>query len=259
MEKLTGFVIDEELLGVKKEDMVRISLAGCEVVRRQFMSHNRDSLLTVRADGIQFNNACIKKMVGVEYIYILIDREKKRLMITACNEDDRDGQKWCNVRDGQRRSRKLRGRPFCDRLFDLMSWCKGYSYRICGSPALAQDDEDRLLMVFELDDAEAIPLTERQRKSAGVEPDELTEEEVAELDRIELERMEAKEDGRKATYARLGTSFPELWEKSSFGVDARDHEARVKVPTWKDMKDPEPADLFSGLGKKDRGQGSTSV
>ena len=51
-------IIDEQLLGMKKEDMERVDLARCEVVRRQYLAHTRDNVLTIKPDGIQFNNTC---------------------------------------------------------------------------------------------------------------------------------------------------------------------------------------------------------
>lgn len=240
IEKCENSVIDEELLGMKKEDMEVIDLNKCEVVRRQYMAHTRDNLLTIKPDGIQFNNVCISKMPGVEYIYLFIDNENHRLLITPCNMDDKDGQKWCLVRDGVRKSRKLSGKPFGDLLYKKLGWCKGYSYKICGCPAIAKDDEDRLIMSFDFNEAEKIPLTRKQRLSAGVEEGELTEEEILELDIIEEERAKAKESGHKATYRRLGVQYSEEWGKDSFGEKGEDHESRPNIKRWSDLTPEAP-------------------
>jgi hypothetical protein len=236
MERVENSIIDEGMLGIKKEEMELADLDNCEVVRRQYLAHTRDNLLTIKPDGIQFNNICIARMVGVEYIYILIDRENRRLMITPCSPDDKDGQRWCLVKNGVRKSRKLRGKPFSDLLYRLLGWCKGYYYRICGVPALAKGDEDRLVMVFNFDEAEKIPMTRQQRLCAGVEPEELTDQEKAELAILEDQMMTAKENGRRSTYQRLGVSYPDNWEKDSFGEKAVDHENRPSVPTWDELK-----------------------
>jgi len=51
------------LLGVSEEELPRISLKGSEIVRRQFLSHMKENIVTLRPDGIQFNNSCITRMV----------------------------------------------------------------------------------------------------------------------------------------------------------------------------------------------------
>ncbi len=236
LEKCENSIIDEELLGMKKEDMEVVDLDHCEVVRKQYLAHTRDTLLTIKPDGIQFNNTCISRMPGAEYVLLFVDKEKQRLYVTACDRDDRNSQKWCNVKDGIRKSRKIRGILLGDRIYDLMKWSKGYSFKICGYPAKRENDTDRLVMVFDFAEAEKIPLTRKQRVSAGVEPEDLTVEEVAELDRIEDARIKAKESGRKSTYQRLGVSFSEEWTKDSFGEQVKDYESRPIIPTWDDLE-----------------------
>lgn len=259
MEASEGFDIDEKAVGMDKTELDKVPLDHFEIVRRQYLSHIKDNLLTIKPDGIQFNNACIARMVGVCYIYILIDRTKKRLLITACHEDDRDGQQWCNVKDGVRKSRKLRGRPLGDMLYDMMGWCKGYAYRVCGSPALAADDENRLVMVFELNEAVELPMTRKQRATVGVEPEDLTKEQEEKLDSIETERNSAKESGRKATYSRLGVRYPEQWDNDAFGVTAAEHVARPELPTWDNTKDSVISnDLFS-LSRLHNGQSGAQI
>lgn len=229
-------IIDEQLLGMKKEDMERVDLARCEVVRRQYLAHTRDNVLTIKPDGIQFNNTCIARMDGVEYIQMYVDKENRRLLISPCSMDDKNSQRWCNIKNGERKSRKLRGKPFCDKLYRNNSWSKGYSYKICGVPALSYDDDDRLIMVFDFDEAEKIPMTRQQRFSAGVEPEDLTDEERAELARIEDEMMTAKERGRRSTYQRLGVSYPKSWGDDSYGEKAAEHQNRPVVPRWEDLE-----------------------
>ncbi len=60
-----------------KDALPRVSLEGSEVVRRKFMSHIKEIILTVRPDGIQFNNSCVQRMEECDYINILINRKKR--------------------------------------------------------------------------------------------------------------------------------------------------------------------------------------
>ena len=240
LEKYENSIIDEELLGMKKEDMEVVDLNKCEVVRRQFMAHTKDTLVTIKPDGIQFNNVCISKMPGVENIFMFIDGENHRLLITPCNVDEKDSQRWCNIRDGARRSRKISGKAFGDKLYQRLGWCKGYSYRICGVPALAKDDEDRLVMAFDFEEAERIPLTRKQRLSAGVTDEDLTQDEILELDIIEEERAKAKEEGRKSTFRKLGVKYSDGWNPESFGETVENHQSRPDIARWDELM-PETA------------------
>jgi hypothetical protein len=197
----------------------------------------KENIVTLRPDGIQFNNSCITRMVGVENIYIMIKRTERWLIVKACEEDDCDGQKWCNVKEGARKSRKITGRPFADRIYKMMGWNKGYYFKICGTPALQIDKEDELLMVFELDDAEKYPMSSRSRQNAGVEDAEVGTDELnklAELEKqkkIEKETRKAeKEAGVKSKAKRKKNLFPESWNGDAFGVPYEEHKARVEIP-----------------------------
>lgn len=225
------------LLGMSEEELPRISLKGSEIVRRQFLSHMKDNIVTLRPDGIQFNNSCITRMVGVENIYIMIKRTDRWLIIKACEEDDCDGQKWCKVKDGTRKSRKITGRPFADRIYKMMNWNKGYYFKICGTPALQIDKEDELLMVFELDDAEKYPMSTKSRENAGVEDAEVGAAELENLAEIEKQRKieketrkAEKEAGLKAKVCKKKELFPEAWGGNAFGIPYEEHKARVEIP-----------------------------
>jgi hypothetical protein len=59
MKKVSEKELDTLELEVPKEELPRVSLEGCETVRRQFLSHLKANILTIRPDGIICNNACI--------------------------------------------------------------------------------------------------------------------------------------------------------------------------------------------------------
>lgn len=232
-----GKGINTQLLGVSKDELPRVSISGSEVVRRQYLSHMKDIIVTIRPDGIQFNNSCIMKMEDTVYILILIDRSKHWLIVRACEENDKDGQRWCNVKDDVRKSRKITGRDFATRVYRMMGWNKGYYYRICGAPALRIDNEDELIMVFELDETEMYPMSAKARQSAGVEDEEIGETELKRLAEVEAmreaektERTAAAARGEKPKKVKKNSRFPETWTEDSFGTPIEDYSSRVVVP-----------------------------
>lgn len=224
--------INTQLLGVPEEKIPRVSLEGCEVVRRQYLSHIKESILTIRPDGIMFNNACIAKMEDVVYIQLLINRNKRMLVVRGCEENDKDSQRWCSVKDGVRKSRKITGREFATRVYAMMGWSKGYYYKICGTVALLENREDELLTVFELEECERYPLTTKGRKAAGVTDEELGSElailKEAEAKR-EAEAAQKAKPGEKPKVKRPKGKYPEGWTQESFGVPVEEHQNRVDI------------------------------
>lgn len=136
------------------DTLPRISLKGTEVVRRQYLSHIKDNVVNIRPDGIQFNTACITRMENVVYIQIMIDRKRKWMIVRGCDEEDRDAQRWCNIKEEGRKPRKITGKDFAIRIYRMMQWNRGYYFKVCGSFAVRDDKEDELLLVFELEESE---------------------------------------------------------------------------------------------------------
>lgn len=219
------------------DELPRISIEGCEVVRRQFLSHMKDMVVTIRPDGIIFNTTCLVKLDDAVHIQMLVDRKNQWLIIRACDEEDKDGQRWCNVSEnGTRKTRKLTGRDFGTLMYDFMKWTKGYYYKVCGSLAMQEGDDGELLLVFELVDAEKYPMTSKSRQAAGVDDGDIKEEELARLIEIEKQNLEekaerkaAKERGEKPKRSKRTSEFPNSWEENSFGALFSNHTNRVKI------------------------------
>lgn len=231
--------VNTQLLGMTEEEIPRISLKGAEVVRRQYLSHIKEAIVTIRPDGIQFNNSCIAKMEDVYYILMLIQRKQKRLIIKACEQGDMESQRWCAVKNGERKSRKITGRDYCSRIYDVMGWNKGFNYKVCGTPALQVDVEDELLMVFDLEEAERYLLSAKARKDFGVTEKDLGEEleNVRRADaEQEAENQAAKKEGRTAKRIRRKGEFPKHWDTKSFGTPIENYQKRVVLPRVEDIK-----------------------
>jgi hypothetical protein len=246
--------INTQLLGMSREELPRVSIAGSEIVRRQYLSHIRDVVVTIRPDGIQFNQSCIAKMEGVVHILIMIHRGQRRLIVRACDENDRDGQRWCALKDGARKSRMITGGDFATRAYRMMGWSKGYYAKICGTPALQMDNEDELLMVFELDEAEMYPMTARSRQAAGVEDEEISADTLKDLAEAEArreqekaERRAAADRGEKPKKGKRKSRFPDAWTADSFGTPVEQYVGRPVIEHLK-REDAEQLMIFTPEG-----------
>lgn len=82
--------INTQLLGIPKDEIRRIDVSEAEVVRRQYLSHIREPQVTIRPDGVQFNNSAIQMLEGAVYIYLMVDRKRKWLVIREVDKDARD-------------------------------------------------------------------------------------------------------------------------------------------------------------------------
>ncbi len=160
--------INTQLLGITKEELPEIDLSNFQVVRREFFSHIKEAIMTIRPNKISFNNSCIAKMPGVTHVFIGVDINAGTLIIRAADELDKDAQRWCNVKEEKRVSREITGKKFADMLYRDMGWSKRYYYKFCGTPALRKDADDELIFVFNLNDKQIFPMTEKSRIAAGV-------------------------------------------------------------------------------------------
>lgn len=233
---------DLEMLGITQDQIKEVDSSEAEVVSRVLMSRIRDIVVTIRPDGIMFNATCIRSMVGVIHVQMYIDRAKHRLYVQPAAEFDKDSRRWCNEKDGKRVSRKITGRPFGDRIYKMMGWSKGYSYRVVGYPSVEAGTEDEYLLCFDLDEFDQNLLTERGMESAGVEDTDLGEnaeqiraamaEEKAQKEKA---REEAKSSGKRKR-ARKKARYFDAVEDGAFGVRKKDHIDRIIIPPLEQLE-----------------------
>ena len=169
---------------------------GYQVVRREFLSHKFDPTLTIRSNGIVFNNACISKMDEVVYVQVLINPDTGKLVVRPCDEGARDAVRWCIARDDKRKSRQISCSMFTAKLYDLMGWETLYRYKMQGTRISYQGEQ---LYVFDLTSTEVfIPTTQDTGEPEG--------------------------KPRKKTAVR----FLENW-RDSFGLPVAEHTASTQI------------------------------
>lgn len=87
--------------------------------------------MTIRANSISFNTACIDGLEDAVYIQIMVDEGQKRIAIRKCEENDRDSVRWCIAKPDKRKTRKITGR-FSNYIYQMMQWIDGCRYKILG-------------------------------------------------------------------------------------------------------------------------------
>ena len=127
-------------------------LKGYQVTRGELFSHIREPAVTIWANKVKFNMACLKKLPGVTHIQILICPEQKRVIIRPCNPDTPDSLRWaCGGGEKAVKNREMLCKTFAAKVFDLMGWDNKYRYKILGRPAVYKKE---LLFLFKLSDFE---------------------------------------------------------------------------------------------------------
>lgn len=233
---------DIEMLGIAPEQIREVDSSEAEVVSRVLMSRIKDIVATIRPDGIVFNTTCVRSMKDVFYIKMSIDRDKHMLYVEPAEEYDKDSRQWCNEKDGKRTSRKITGRPFGDRIYKMMGWSKGYTFRVTGYPAREAGSDGDYLLAFDLDEYDQKLLTEKGLEAAGVEDEDLggNAEQIhadiaEEKAKAEKAREEAKASGKKKRSKKKTVYFSAV-EDGAFGVRKKEHTDRIEVPPLEQLE-----------------------
>ena len=133
------------------EDQEEVDLRGFQVVRREFFAHVREPSIIFNDGKIGVNTACVRKLPNVDYVQILIHREKKLLAIKPCDELDLYAFQWGTTKNGMRFPRQVTGRLFYMKICDMMGWIPQYRYKILGKLSRANND---YIFVFDLQSTE---------------------------------------------------------------------------------------------------------
>lgn len=144
---------------------VLVNLAGYQVTKAELFAHTREPAITIWANKVKFNMACLRRFPGVTHIQILIHPEQKRLIIRPCDPDAPDSLRWARGGGSKEVSnRDLLCKIFAAKVFDLMGWDKQYRYKMMGNPAVCDGE---MLFLFRLTDFE---LFTSGKKSKGYLP-----------------------------------------------------------------------------------------
>ena len=136
-----------------------VNLAGYQVTKAELFAHTREPAITIWANRIKFNMACLRRFPGVSHIQILIHPEQKRMIIRPCDPEAPDSLRW--ARGGGEKemmNRDLLCKVFAAKVFDLMGWDKQYRYKMLGNPAICDGE---MLFLFRLTDFELFTCSQK--------------------------------------------------------------------------------------------------
>jgi len=94
---------------------------------------------------------CVRLFPENEFVQILADQTKQRLLIWPCSQFDKDSVKWSNLKNGKPRSRSIRARMLCAKIFKMMNWVTDYQYKVM---AVFQELDELRFVIFNLVECE---------------------------------------------------------------------------------------------------------
>ena len=123
-----------------------------EVVEREYFSRNNLPTLTLEYGKLIFNSAFIREFGKVAFIQILLETEKKKLLIIPCEKASKDNFRWRKTKNEALSGRII----FCTRLttglFSKFGWNILCNYKSVGRE---KQVDNKRLFVFDLDAVEA--------------------------------------------------------------------------------------------------------
>lgn len=118
-----------------------------QVVRREFFAHMREPSVSFNNFRFAVNTACIARFPHTDYVQVLVDSDKKLLVLKPCTEETRDCLQWCSISKGKRKPREVTGKIFFAMIVDLMGWNPHYRYKVLGRLIRANGEH---LLAFDL-------------------------------------------------------------------------------------------------------------
>ena len=176
----------------EEPERVDLDLNEFEVARSEFFAHIREPSFIFSDGKVGVNTACVRKLPDVEYVQFLINKNKKKLAIRACLEEDIFSIRWGITKGGKRYPRMITGRMFFMKVCDLIGWNPQYRYKVLGKLVRAHEE---LIILFDLTAQETF-----ERSSDA--------------------------DGKRRT-SRLPV-FPAEW-KNQFGIPFSEHKKALQI------------------------------
>ena len=128
-------------------------LQNFEVLRTELASPFFKAKIILGYENISFNKACVELLPNTQYINILVDRQKERIIVLPVHKHAKDALQWCNIKRGEVIKRTCTARKFGEKLYDMMQWVKENKYRAI---AYYQVIDGVRLLVFNLREYEML-------------------------------------------------------------------------------------------------------
>lgn len=109
---------------------------------------------SVKYGKMTFNMASVRMFDEALFILTPVNRDKKRLMVVPCKEEESASLQWARIResDDTKVNRTISSEEFILKLYKMMGWKLNCRYKILGRVALAKPGPMPVL-IFDLEEA----------------------------------------------------------------------------------------------------------
>lgn len=129
-------------------------LSGYELPPRTQFSMLSKPAVSIKYGKMTFNMASVRMFDEALFILTPVNRDKKRLMVVPCKEEESASLQWARIResDDTKVNRTISSEEFILKLYKMMGWKLNCRYKILGRVALAKPGPMPVL-IFDLEEA----------------------------------------------------------------------------------------------------------
>ena len=121
-----------------------------EVPPRTQFSMLKKAAVTFKYKEMMFNMAAIRLFEGVKFILPIVNRNKKRLAVIMCSEEESSSVEWARIKQDKWVNKKITSLEFIENIYSLMDWDRNCRYKVLGRIVTSNRG---LIFVFELSEA----------------------------------------------------------------------------------------------------------
>jgi len=124
-------------------------LNQAQVIMPEFTAPTFKPKVTLNYKNIIFNSSCVRLFPKTEYVQLLVDNNKRRMIALPCGQNDIGVVRWSSIKKGILQSRDIKAEIACAKIFRMMEWDITYRYKVM---AVYQDLGGVELTVFNFAD-----------------------------------------------------------------------------------------------------------
>ena len=149
---------------------VNLLYDGYQVVEGKFFAHVNMPSATIKNGKFIFNKAFVREMGDATHLQILLNVEKKKLVIKPCGEDDKSAFRW--QEQSGKTNRVIALNKLFISIYSALGWSDKFSYK---GLAQAEQNESGRYFVFDLNNVEIyVPQSLINEKAAEAETEDAT-------------------------------------------------------------------------------------
>lgn len=146
------YALIQELIKVRQETNRELEYEhfdGYEMPPRTQFSMLKKPAVSIKYGKLTFNMAAIHLFEGIKNVLPMVNRQKKRLAIVPCTEEESASVEWARQKGDIWVNKQVTSLDFVETIFQIMEWNRECRYKVLGR--LVNSDRG-LILVFDLEE-----------------------------------------------------------------------------------------------------------